>query len=98
MPIFCEESAQLLLFATRAGLLIRPGVDCRAVLLRLAELMRASLRDGRGLTHYGTATWFLDDLEKRKFVNCSKKDRNKVLAVLGTGVANLHTAHAHRAL
>lgn len=98
MPMFYEESAQLLLFATRAGLVIRPGVDCRAVLLRLAELMRASLRDGRGLTHFGTATWFLDDLEKRKFVNCRKQQRNKILAVLGTGIANLHTAHAHCAI
>lgn len=97
MPMFYEQAAQLLLFVTRAGLVIRPGVDCRAVLLRLAELMHASLRDARGLTHFGTATWFLDDLEKHKLVTCQKQDRNKILAMLGTGIANLHSAHVHNA-
>ena len=97
MPLFYEDAAHLLLFLMRAGLVIKPGVDCRLVLQRLAELLRAANRDARGLSHYGAATWFLDDLTSAKFVTFDRKSRQKILAILGTGIGNIETGRSRPA-
>lgn len=89
MPPFYEDAAHLMLFLIRAGLVIRPGVDCRIALLRLADRLLVRQRDARGLTHFGAATWILDDLEKLRLVSCDRKMRLKIIAVLGTGIANI---------
>jgi hypothetical protein len=93
MPPFYEDAARLLLCLTRIGMLVPLGVDCRTVISRLAELLRVSLQDARGLTHHGAASWCLDDLLKRRLVAVAEGDQAKVLAALGTSIANLEALH-----
>ncbi|MCZ7593722.1 MAG: hypothetical protein M5U16_01500 [Hyphomicrobium sp.] len=89
MPPLYEHAAHLLLFLTRAGLVISPGTDCQALLTRLAEMLLAtSSRRGR-FSHYQAAADILGDLEKRKLVTHAASARRKILAVLGTGIGNL---------
>lgn len=82
-----EEAARALLFMERVGLQVdwllypRP-VDDLALLLD-------ALEDGqKGLSDIGAATWILGQLESRGLVTCAEQKRKKVLAVIGTVIAN----------
>ena len=89
MPPYFEAAAHILLFLTKAGMMIRAGVDCRSVILRLAYMIE--LRNARysGLTHAGAAIWIMDDLVRLKYVEPDAKRRPKLLAILGTGIGNI---------
>lgn len=89
MSPFYESTAHLLLILTRCGLKVPPHVDCRIVLDRLILRFTYLYRDGNGLTHSGAATWILDDLTNAKLVTCDDEVRGRVLAILGTGIANV---------
>lgn len=92
MPPFYEDAAHILLFLTRKGLLLQPGVDCRMVLLHLAKCL-----DGlelQGLSHIAAAAKIMNDLEQRGFVSCDPKRRTRLLKLLGTMIANFQAAHA----
>lgn len=97
MSPFYESTAHLLLFLTRCGLCVPANVDARAVLDHLVHRFTHLHRDAKGLTHSGAATWILDDLTKAKLVTCDDKVRARVLAVLGTGIANVEHQSKARA-
>ena len=86
-----EHAANALLFMERVGLKVdwllypRPMDD-------LAYLLGALEDKAKGLTHYGAATWILDELENRKLARCNAGKREKVAAALGTFIANLTTS------
>ncbi|WP_334146221.1 hypothetical protein [Hyphomicrobium sp.] len=88
MPPLYEQAAHLLLFLTRAGLVISPG-DYHAVLMRLSELLLEALSRRGPFSHYQAAADILGDLEARKLVTRATSARRKILAVLGTGIGNL---------
>ena len=89
MPPYFEAAAHILLFLTKAGMMIRAGVDCRAVILRLAYMIALRNSTYSELTHAGTAIWILDDLVQHKFIEVDAKQRPKLLAILGTGIGNI---------
>lgn len=89
MPPYFEAAAHILLFLTKAGMMIRAGVDCRAVILRLAYMIELRNNLYSGLTHAGTAIWIMDDLVRLKYVEADAKRRPKLLAILGTGIGNI---------
>jgi hypothetical protein len=95
MSPFYESTAHLLLILTRCGLKVPTNVDCRVVLDRLILRFTYLYREGKGLTHSGAATWILNDLEKARLVTCEDEVRDRVLAILGTGIANVE--HQSRA-
>lgn len=84
-----ETAAQLLLMLTRYGLTIPRNVDCRRVLGQLDHRFARLDRDAKGLSHSGAALFILDDLVRAKLVLCDAEARPRVLAILGTGVANV---------
>lgn len=91
MPPYFEAAAHILLFLTKAGMMIRPGVDCRAVILRLAYMIALRNSTYSELTHAGTALWIMDDLVRLKYVEVDGRQRPKLLAILGTGIGNIPT-------
>ncbi len=89
MPPYFEAAAHILLFLTKAGMMIRAGVDCRAVILRLAHMIELRNTRYSDLTHAGTALWIMDDLVRLKYIEVDAKQRPKLLAILGTGIGNI---------
>lgn len=89
MPPFYEDAAHILLFLTRKGLLIQPGIDCRIVLMHLAGCLNGA--DLNGLSHIAAATMILSDLEKLGCVSCEPKRRTRLLKLLGTMIANFQS-------
>ena len=94
MPPHYEDAAHILLFLTRAGLVISPWIDSRIVIMRLAHLMDKLTSDARGLTHYGAAVWMIDNLQASKFTTCDEASRAKILAILGTKLGDFLTMQA----
>jgi hypothetical protein len=98
MSPYFEAAAHILLFLTKAGMMIRVGVDCRSVILRLAYMIELRNNMYSGLTHAGAAIWIMDDLVRLKYVEFDAKKRPKLLAILGVGIGNIETAsHNERA-
>ena len=92
MPPYFEAAAHILLFLTKAGMMIRAGVDCRSVILRMAYMIE--LRNARysGLTHAGAAIWIMDDLVRLKYVDFDAKRHPRFLVMLGTSIGNTESA------
>ncbi len=91
MPPFYEDAAHILLFLTRKGLILQPGVDCRVVIAHLAACLKGP--ESHGLSHIAAAAMILAELEKRDFVSCDAKRRTRLLKVLGTALANFQCTH-----
>ena len=89
MPPYFETAAHILLFLTKAGMIIRAGVDCRAVILRLAYMIALRNSHYSDVSHAGKAIWIMDDLVCLKYIEVDEKQRPKLLAILGTGIGNI---------
>lgn len=88
MPPYFEAAAHILLFLTKAGMMIRAGVDCRAVILRLAYMIELRNTRHSDLTHAGAAIWIMDDLVRLQYVEFDAKRHPRLLVMLGTGIGN----------
>ena len=92
MPPYFEAAAHILLFLTKAGMMIRVGVDCRSVILRLAYMIELRNNLYSGLTHAGAAIWIMDDLVRLKYVEFDAKRHPRFLVLLGTSSGNTESA------
>ncbi|MEQ1694950.1 MAG: hypothetical protein ABL901_03830 [Hyphomicrobiaceae bacterium] len=89
MPIYFETASHILLFLTKSGMMIRAGIDCRTVILRLAYMIELRNTRYSELTHAASAIWIMDDLVRLKYVDIDAKGRPRLLAILGTGIGNI---------
>ncbi len=88
MPPYFETASHILMFLTKAGMMIRPGVDCRTVILRLAYMIELRNTRYSGLTHAASAIWIIDDLVHLNYVEFDVKRRSRLLLILGTSIGN----------
>ena len=88
MSPYYETAAHTLLFLCRAGLTIRAGVDCRAVVWRLAFMIDLRNAKYADLSHAAAASWILDDLVRLQYASVDAKKLSKLLAILGTSIGN----------
>jgi len=95
MPQFYEAAAHLLIFLINAGLVVKQGIDHREVVSRIADRISVIDREMRSLSDYGKATWLLSDLEEQGLVTRKRQSRPKLLAILGTALANNLSTSVH---
>lgn len=89
MPPYFETASHILLFLTKAGMMIRAGVDCRTVILRLAYMFALRNTHYADLTHAASAIWIMEDLVRLKYVEFDAKRQPRLLAILGTSIGNI---------
>ena len=94
MPQYYSDAARLLFTLTQLCLTINPGTDARDVIHRLAVLIEKYIQGQMTISHAGAAAWIVDDLQRRGQVTFQSGDRSRIIAVVGTIVANLQTASA----
>lgn len=95
MPQFYEAAAHLLIFLINAGLVVKQGIDHREVVSRIADRISVIDREKRSLSDYSKATWLLSDLEEQGLVTRKRQGRPKLLAILGTALANNLSTSVH---
>lgn len=87
-PQHYEDAARLLQLLVNKGVVIEQGVDPHLVILLLAPLCFSATHPVRMETHAEQATYALEDLEARRFIRLDRKRRQKLVALVGTVIAN----------
>ena len=88
MPPNYEDAARLLQVLVGKGITIERGVNPHDVILLLADQCFSAAQARRKDTHAERALGALGDLEKRRFVRLDAKRRQKLIALVGTVIAN----------
>ncbi|MFT4117923.1 hypothetical protein [Bradyrhizobium sp.] len=91
-PQYYEEAARLLQILVGKGVTIEQGIDPHLVILLLAPLCFSEIHPPRISTHAEQALNALEHLEAKHFICCDRKRRQKLVALIGTVIANHRAA------
>lgn len=89
MSPFFEDAAHLLRLLTASGLTVSRSSDCRAIIMRIADVLDDVAVCDTRVSHADAARFILGELELHKLAACTPDRRSKVLAIIGTSVGNV---------
>lgn len=87
-PEHYEEAARLLQLLVGKGVTIERGTDPHLVIVLLARICFSSTHPVRMETHAEQASYALEDIEAKRFIRLDRKRRQKLVALVGTVIAN----------
>lgn len=92
MPPYYENAAQLLQILIGRGVTIEQGVNPHDVIMLLAVQCFAAIPQRQKFSHADQALSTLTHLEKKRLIRFEIKRRQKLVALIGTAIANHRAA------
>lgn len=87
-PAHYEEAARLLQLLVGKGITLEQGVDPHLVILLLDAQCFSATHPLRAATHAVQASVALEDIELKRLIRLDRKRRQKLIALVGTVIAN----------